>query len=355
MSDGRIEIDGYAVSQVATIAPRLWTAIPLGGSAQLRGGADGALSRFASGHLAGYAEGDAAVVFDTAAPIRTTWDITGGTGAYRGQLSSRYVNSGVRVERAGIVSAGTLSYSVWGGADIGAVGAARVTYGMQHAGIGVGARWHALATTLSADRADAKDLVSANPFTYTDVTGRAVWYPTDGIQAEFTGGRRTGVNGVGRRRWAELSGVAPLTRWSVLVASAGSVPSDPARGTVGARYTTLAVRLTFGAAVNRPPPRLPGIDGGTGTAVSDVHPDGTRTLVLTLPDAHTVEIMGDFTDWRPVAMTRAPDGQWYTRAVLSSGAHRVNIRADGGEWRVPPGLPTTPDDFGGVVGVLVIH
>jgi hypothetical protein len=110
----------------------------------------------------------------------------------------------------------------------------------------------------------------------------------------------------------------------------------------------------FGAAAHRLP--LPGFSTGTGAlVVSNVQTDGSRTLWLTLPGSRTVELMGDFTDWRPIAMTLAPDGRWYARMVLGPGAHRVNVRVDGDTWHAPPGLPVVPDDFGGVVGVLVIR
>jgi len=39
---------------------------------------------------------------------------------------------------------------------------------------------------------------------------------------------------------------------------------------------------------------------------------------------------------------------------LERGTHQFNVRVDGGSWGVPPGIGTAPDDFGGVVGLLVI-
>jgi hypothetical protein len=33
----------------------------------------------------------------------------------------------------------------------------------------------------------------------------------------------------------------------------------------------------------------------------------------------------------------------------------MNIRIDGGGWISPPGLLATADEFGGVVGILVIE
>jgi hypothetical protein len=28
---------------------------------------------------------------------------------------------------------------------------------------------------------------------------------------------------------------------------------------------------------------------------------------------------------------------------------------DGGEWRVPPGLPSASDDYGGAAGILIVE
>jgi len=40
---------------------------------------------------------------------------------------------------------------------------------------------------------------------------------------------------------------------------------------------------------------------------------------------------------------------------LAAGVHRVNVRVDGGEWRVPTGLSAVDDDFEGKVGLLVVR
>ena len=78
-------------------------------------------------------------------------------------------------------------------------------------------------------------------------------------------------------------------------------------------------------------------------------------LSITAPRAHRVEITGDFTNWKPLALTRAADGQWTATLNLSAGTHRLNARIDGGSWVVPPGLTTMSDDFAGEVGLLVIE
>jgi hypothetical protein len=35
--------------------------------------------------------------------------------------------------------------------------------------------------------------------------------------------------------------------------------------------------------------------------------------------------------------------------------HQVSVRADGGRWIAPAGLPPTDDDFGGTAGTFVVR
>jgi Carbohydrate-binding module 48 (Isoamylase N-terminal domain). len=80
-----------------------------------------------------------------------------------------------------------------------------------------------------------------------------------------------------------------------------------------------------------------------------------RLVRVHAPHAMSVELAGDFTDWEPVALRRGDDDEWSAVIVIPKGTHRVNLRVDGGPWGVPPGIPALNDDFGGVVGVLVIE
>jgi 1,4-alpha-glucan branching enzyme len=77
--------------------------------------------------------------------------------------------------------------------------------------------------------------------------------------------------------------------------------------------------------------------------------------MIEAPRARRIEISGDFTSWKPMALARAPDGRWTLTLPLGAGTHRLNARVDGGSWIVPPGLTTMSDDFAGEVGLLVIE
>jgi hypothetical protein len=68
----------------------------------------------------------------------------------------------------------------------------------------------------------------------------------------------------------------------------------------------------------------------------------------------SVEIAGDFTDWRPVPLERQHGGKWFAVLRASPGVHRVQLRLNGGAWRVPPGLPLADDGPAGPAGTLVV-
>jgi hypothetical protein len=69
-----------------------------------------------------------------------------------------------------------------------------------------------------------------------------------------------------------------------------------------------------------------------------------------------VEVAGDFTEWTPRFLSREADGDSYTIAVqLSPGAHKFNLRVDGGEWGIPPGVPVLRDELIGFVALLIIE
>ena len=79
----------------------------------------------------------------------------------------------------------------------------------------------------------------------------------------------------------------------------------------------------------------------------------TRTVRIHVPEARTVEFMGDFTNWEPRSMTRN-GAAFETTMRVTSGTHRLMLRIDGGEWRPPANTPAVDDDFGGRVGLLVV-
>jgi hypothetical protein len=187
---------------------------------------------------------------------------------------------------------------------------------------------------------------------------------------------------------ASLAVVQPVTGWLSLVGAAASnaatLQGAMLRDELRARSTTnfspvvaLGVRLS----------RLPWRDGdgtptgilafetrtlGTVDSLSVEHPqvespdsdesgqtlvrDTLRVVLLVdAPRAESVEFMGDATQWSITRMRRLTSGRWRAELKLPPGAHRLAVRADGGQWIAPPGLPIGNDEFGSAVGVLVVR
>jgi 1,4-alpha-glucan branching enzyme len=88
----------------------------------------------------------------------------------------------------------------------------------------------------------------------------------------------------------------------------------------------------------------------------ELRPDsrGRQTFVVDAPEAQQIELIGDFTDWQVVRLSRTPKGTWLVTLPVGAGQHRMNLRVNGGSWNVPPGLPAIRDDFGGMVAILEV-
>ena len=130
------------------------------------------------------------------------------------------------------------------------------------------------------------------------------------------------------------------------------VPSILRRDCPGGRYATIALRVT-----TRPGGALE-LHSRSRAAAHDLktwrEEDGTVLLVVHAPRARRVELMGDFTDWRPLVMHREGDGHFAARVRLPAGSYRINVRVDGGAWMAPPGTTPVADEYNGAAGLLVI-
>ena len=173
------------------------------------------------------------------------------------------------------------------------------------------------------------------------------------VELSLGGGTRSGAQVGERNAWGEVEGVLWLRRHFALVAGLASFPSDPTRGLLGGRSAAIAIRIS-----TRSPPALAVRLGDATSTVPEFElwslRSPLRLLRIRAPAAATVEVMGDFTDWAPVALARASDGVWELTLPIAPGAHLVNIRVDGGPWRVPGGVTSMEDDFGGVVGLIAV-
>ncbi len=74
----------------------------------------------------------------------------------------------------------------------------------------------------------------------------------------------------------------------------------------------------------------------------------TQTFSFRAPDAMSVQLVGDFTQWqeRPVNLHRGMDGVWRTTVDLGPGIHHYRFLVDG-EWRDDPEcVLREPNPFG---------
>jgi hypothetical protein len=209
------------------------------------------------------------------------------------------------------------------------------------------------------------------PLAYADTE---LWggYRRGPMELDGTAGVRAGDLGLGARAWVNAGAAVWVARDVALVVGAGAYPADILQGVPGGRYGTLAVRLRSGpararaaaaadatAALARAVARRGAgerveAERGEPRAFTTEPARGGRRLRLRAPGADRVEVMGDFTRWEPVPLARDARDRWSVVLPIPSGAHRFNVRVNGGPWTVPAGVATVEDDFGGTVGVLSI-
>ena len=151
-----------------------------------------------------------------------------------------------------------------------------------------------------------------------------------------------------------VSASRDLAPTAALVAAAGRAGSDPVTSVPGARYFAVGLRLKVGAPVIAPLP-VPAVSKEVapfriGPAVA-----AGREIVVYAPEAQSVELAGDFTDWKPVALRRWGEDSWRTLLPVAPGLHRLAIRTDGGEWHAPPGTRAIQSEFGGEVAEVVVE
>lgn len=130
--------------------------------------------------------------------------------------------------------------------------------------------------------------------------------------------------------------------------SAGRYPPDLA-GFTGGRFASLGVRVV---PVGRPE-RLPAGRRRPALEVQRTGPSAAR-LAIHLPAARSVAIGGEWNEWRWVPMEPDGSGGWTAVLPLGPGLYRYILLVDGDRRLVPPGAPSSRDDFGGEVGLLIV-
>jgi hypothetical protein len=171
-------------------------------------------------------------------------------------------------------------------------------------------------------------------------------------------GARLWSRGGGHGVYGEGNAAYDISERAAIVVSGGRYPTDPLRGSISGRYVTVAVRLRGWRPSRTARVARPDSNPASSTAVLRLEVlrqrNGAVQLTLRAPRANRVEIAGDFTDWQPVALTRLASGAWGVALKIPSGAHRIDVRVDGGGWLVPAGTTRMMDDYDGEVGMFVV-
>jgi len=343
-----VEYDGFLASGAAVVAPAFRFDSPV-----FSLGGQGSWTLFESG--SSVLQGSLAAAWIAASRRAWRLELSGSAGAsaYRDEQSSGHVLGGLRIHGLGRSAGG------WLGAAAGrSYGAAGVPVELTAAGWAVRRRLAFLGTFTAALHDQVR---------YVDLLGTVRW----------TGSRMELEARVGARPWGrnvadatesltgaygELSALVGLNRWLSVALSGGKYRADPVRRTLGANYISAGLRLgSSGRAIRTAPVQEPGgstsrvVPKEEGTPRLEITGRGERrSLRIRAPGAASVELMGDFTDWVPVALTQIEPGLWETALEVPAGAHRVNIRLDGGAWVVPGGLRVEQSEFGARVGVVVL-
>lgn len=175
--------------------------------------------------------------------------------------------------------------------------------------------------------------------------GTAEWEDWTGAVALELGAATLGATvgrrvGAGAGEWASGSASLSLGRHAALLLEAGGYPSDPLMGRAPGHYASAGLRVGTGrsrpVAARPSPPRAP---------------DGRIRLATRAHPGARVELLGDWTGWKPVVVPERRPGEFALDVALPTGTHRFLFRVDG-KWRVPEGFATEPDEFGGRRAVI---
>jgi hypothetical protein len=175
-------------------------------------------------------------------------------------------------------------------------------------------------------------------------------YANSRFDLEATAGGRVAIEGLeGSRTFAFASLAWRMARSARLVFSGGSQLADPLRGTPEWNFFSAGVRFSkspSGSVIPRGPAAPP--------VSAERLTDSTIRFRVDAPlTSGSVEVAGTFTQW--TALRLELDGDtWAITLPADAGAHRLRVRINGGEWRVPSNLQPGRDEFGSRYGIIIV-
>jgi hypothetical protein len=334
--------------------------------------ATGTLAVFEGGHTSGQGELAASGFAPLIGRLLGEVSLSADGGSFRGTRAGRLLAQGrLRLQGdaiGGWVGGGggrTRYNSNWHTvtiAEVGAwaaVGAATLTASLSSTSFPLGTPLISAITTAGLERQPQPGLepllALAEPprrDRFLDAATSLTWPLLPKVDVDFVVGARGGTVVTDDEAWGRVNGTVWLSERLAVVAGLGRYPNDPSQNLQAGDYATLTMR--FGV---RPPRRgvLPSRAAAPALGlVMDVGDNGARTIRLQVPGARLVELMGDFTDWKVIALSHQVDDVWAVTLPIDPGTYRVSIRIDSGAWGAPPGLPAFTDEFSSQVGVLVV-
>ncbi len=340
-----VKYDGFLSSSAASLTPSVQWRTP-----RITLAARGTLLAFESGNTSLQGLITAGAFSPALGPFRLEADGEAGASSYS---SFAHFSHGLAELRAHLMSE---RWGLYAGPLVGRLASIGTSRGLSGVSLGGWAREGAAALELTWTSIALADTV------FGDVRGR-VRLLTGAFDVEAVAGLRSRSLGGTGSAYADVSGAVRLTPWLALVLSGGNYPSDPVRGTIPGGFFTAGFRLTASspAAIAvvpqlaaRPAPAGAGRPVPLAEARVAVEQIEGVSMLTVRAAAERVEVMGDFTDWKPVVLTRSVPGRFVCPTALPPGMLRFNVRLDGGAWGVPLGAVVAADDFGGAVGVLVV-
>jgi len=213
-----------------------------------------------------------------------------------------------------------------------------------------------LSAAMSGSTIDGANAGCRRESRLTDLEGSLRWEHRL-LEVTVRGGQRFGDRmdvTPDSRQWISAQTAVWITNQIAAVAAGGREPAQPARGLPARAFGSLGLMLAYwpiprGTVPIRTPASL--------VRAFELRSAGAhlQRVTVRIGGVETVELMGEFSDWAPLPMTRRGRDLWELLIPLPPGVHHINMRIDGGQWIAPPGIPSINDGFSGEVGVLVIR
>jgi hypothetical protein len=175
-----------------------------------------------------------------------------------------------------------------------------------------------------------------------------------GVTAGIRTGSRLPATPGSANAWGGLNVVSWISPTSAVVASAGTYPLDFTQGFPSGKYVSVALRFSSPRRSASLEPPIARSSRGPIAEFSTSRAGNETTFRIRATAAQSLEISGDFTQWDAVPMHAESGGWWTLTLPIQPGTYEMNVRMNGREWLVPPGLTTVKDEAGGHVGLLIV-